>query len=507
MQASASDKALARWTQLDNDRSSFLKRLEKYALLTLPRLLPEESTTQNSTELVHDYQSVGAQSVTHLVNKMMLALFAPSRPFFRLGLSTKFKQSLVSQGVTEAIIDTTLANGERQAAAELDKRPIRAKLYEVLSSLVVLGNSLLYLPKDRDDQARVFSIRDYVVRRTGDGRVKEIIVRERLKFDELDEAVQAAVVAQHKPDDKVNLLHWIVLEADGSYSETTWVDDERLPPPFDGAYPEAQNPWRVLAWALADKNDYGTGYVEDYAGDFSALSMLSRSVVEGAILASQFKWLANPAGITRPDEFEKAENGAVLPGVKGDLELVSNSKPGDLQVVQGVAQDYIQRIGRGFLLGSAVTRQAERVTAEEMRQQAQELETTLGGVYSQIAIDLQSPIARWLLALIEVSIQGTQLEVSIITGLDALSRNGDLSNLRGALADAANLQALGPLLDRIDDAAVLATIFAGWGLDPDKYVLSQDAYQQRLQARQDAAAQEAAATAGAQAGAAAAMQP
>ena len=61
------------------------------------------------------------------------------------------------------------------------------------------------------------------------------------------------------------------------------------------------------------------------------------------------------------EDLENSENGAALPGQEGDVSLVANSKPGDLAVVGNVVQDYIGRIGRGFLLGSATTRDAERV--------------------------------------------------------------------------------------------------------------------------------------------------
>lgn len=50
-----------------------------------------------------------------------------------------------------------------------------------------------------------------------------------------------------------------------------------------------------------------------------------------------------------------------------------------------------------FLLNSAVQRQGERVTAEEIRYVAGELEDTLGGVYSILAQELQLPLAKRLL--------------------------------------------------------------------------------------------------------------
>ena len=42
----------------------------------------------------------------------------------------------------------------------------------------------------------------------------------------------------------------------------------------------------------------------------------------------------------------------------------------------------------------------------------------------------------------DFSLQGTQIEVTIVTGLDALSRNGDLENFRLAISDLAQIATL-----------------------------------------------------------------
>lgn len=76
--------ASSEWTRLQGRRRGLEKRWEKYASFTLPRLYTDERWDEDTDELAHDWQSVGAQAVNHVVNKMMLALFAPSRPFMRL---------------------------------------------------------------------------------------------------------------------------------------------------------------------------------------------------------------------------------------------------------------------------------------------------------------------------------------------------------------------------------------------------------------------------------------
>jgi hypothetical protein len=431
--------ASARWTQLQGQRSSFITRCEKYAGFTIPKLCLPQNYNQNSTELMHDFQAVGAQAVNHLANKIMLALFAPSRPFFRLDADLKLRSDLAKLGVDAQKLTDMLAQGEKESIAELDRRGLRPKLYDAIKHLIVLGNCLMIL----GDEVRVVGIKNYTVRRSMTGRLLELVHADKVMFDELDPAVQQACIAwksgkyANQQDMEVTLYRWIKRGDDGLYYLTQWVDNCQLPKAFNGSWTEEKLPYRVLTWDLSDDAHYGTGLVEDYQGDFAGLSTMQRSQITGAVLASEFRWLIDPAGMTKPEDFQDSENGAALPGRKDDVHLVQSSKSGDLQLVMSVASEYITRIGRGFLLGSSVTRDAERVTAEEIRMQANELETSLGGAYSRLAVDFQIPMAYWLLDIIGLQIGGNRVRPSIVTGLEALSRTGDLEELKLWLADMA----------------------------------------------------------------------
>lgn len=491
----SSKTAKSEFTRLDGLRAAYLTRAEKHAGFTLPRICPPSNYDSNRDSLTHDYQSVGAQAVNHLVNRLMLTMFAPSRPFMRLGLDRVTLKQLLDKGVPADVIETTLAEGEQQAVAELDNRPVRPKLYELLATLTIVGDGLLHLPSDKEEDAAVFGIRDYVIQRTPAGRISTLIVREKVSAVDLTDEARAAYLStpsrQLKDEDTVHVYHWVTRLDRNKLAETTWVEDTQLPENFTETYSDDACPWVATAWHLKRGQHYGTGHVEDYSGDFAALSALSEAQVKGAILASEFRWLVNPGGMTKPEDLEGSENGAALPGVEGDVTLVANSKPGDLQVVRTIGEDYIRRIGHGFLLNSAMTRDAERVTAEEIRLQAMELETGLGGVYTRLALGLQAPIGRWLLNSIDVDVGGTKLTMRIITGLDALSRNGDLAALRAALADIAGLQQLGPIAGELNLQAVIATIFIGHGIKSDRYLKTpaqKEAEQEQMLANQAAEA-------------------
>ncbi len=496
-----SKTAKSEFTRLDGLRAAYLTRAEKHAGFTLPRICPPSNYDSNRDSLTHDFQSVGAQAVNHLVNRLMLTLFAPSRPFLRLTLARDLMNKLVSEGADPADIESALAEGEQQATAELDNRPIRPKLYELLATLVIVGDGLMHLPRGDEEEASVYNIRDYVQQRTPAGRISTLIVREKVLATDLTEPARVAYLASGKrilkDDDVVCVYHYVRRLAKHKLEETTWVEDTQLPPEFTETYSDEDCPWVSTAWHLKRGQHYGTSHVEDYSGDFAALSALSEAQVKGAILASEFRWLVNPGGMTKPEDLQNSENGAALPGVEGDITLVANSKPGDLQVVRLIGEDYIRRIGHGFLLNSAMTRDAERVTAEEIRLQAMELETGLGGVYTRLALGLQAPLGRWLLDAVDVKLGSTKIKMRIVTGLDALSRNGDLAALRAALADCAGLQQLGDVAGELNLQAIISTIFIGHGIKADKYLKTAT----QKAAEQEQALANQAATAGAEAAA------
>lgn len=452
--------APGRWSQLEGVRRGLIRRCEDYAAYTLPKLCLPDRFDQNNQELSHDYQAVGAQSVNHLANKIMLALFAPSRPFFRLDATTAMTQQIANMGVPESKIANMLAQGEKEAVKQLDKLALRPKLYEAIKHLIVIGNVLLCLD---DGSMRVVGIKKYAVRRSLTGKLLELMIADKVMFDELEPDVQEHARRYMNPqeDREVTLYKWIKRNAVGDYEMTQWVDNFQLPKIFNGKWPESKLPYRVLTWDLADGQHYGTGLVEDYAPDFAGLSTLSKAQVMGAVLASEFRWLVNPAGMTKPEDFENSQNGAAIPGQEGDVTLVQSGKAGDLQITMNMAAEYVNRIGRGFLLGSTIVRDAERVTAEEIRMVANELETALGGAYSRMAVDFQIPLAVWLLEDVGLGIDGTQFEPTVVTGLDALSRIGDLEELKLWLVDMAGLATLPPALQarlHLDEiAADLAT--------------------------------------------------
>jgi hypothetical protein len=129
-----------------------------------------------------------------------------------------------------------------------------------------------------------------------------------------------------------------------------------------------------------------------------------------------------------------------------------------------------------FLLHTAVTRDAERVTAEEIRLQAAELESTLGGIYTNLSFLLQYPIARKLLNNLDPAYK--KLKVTILTGLEALSRFSDLENWKRLIMDLANMNNIPPAAAAwIKYGDLIKILAVGYALDYTKVLKTQEEFE------------------------------
>lgn len=493
------------WSKLDGRRQPMIDRAERYAALTIPTVCLPDGFIPESMDITHDWQSLGAQATNHVVNKLMTAMFAPSRPFFRVAEGKRTKAMAAKLGLSETALADTLANMERTSSKALDERGQRPKLYTVMRHLVVAGNVLLILD---NDQLRTMGLKYYCVRRNYQGKVVQLVIREKMRFCDLDEKVQALWSTKYQKDDECYYYKLINYHSRGGYHMTQWVDEARLPKEWEARWTEDKFPYLALTWNLADESDYGTGLVEDYAGDFEALSQLSEAIVTGGVIGTEFRWVNNPNGLTSIEDFRNSVNGDTISGNAKDVTAIAPPVTEGVKVAQAVAQEYVQRISRGFLMTSAVTRNAERVTAEEVRMNALELEGAFGGTYSSLAPQVQKPIAQWMLATADFDVKGSDLNIVIVTGLDALSRNGELESLDVAFTKLAKFAtAPEPLLQRTKWQELSDFIGQGCGIDLKRFIMSEQefaAVQQQMMAQQGALEAQ---TAGATAQAEAAAQP
>lgn len=472
------------WDKLDTEAGvqEVIARAERCARLTLPSLFFEEGTQDaDSEDVPPEWQSYGAQLVNHLATRLMLALFAPSRPFTRMDPKTGFAAAAGEAGLSEADLRSVLGMAEKEMTKEVDRRAMRPKLFELLKQLLVVGPTTLVLDRE-NEQLRVISLRNFRVKRDIYGRVHTHVIKECIEADELPPELQAIL-----PPSKTGKVDYFILvqrnyAAKDQYTVKHYVEDVHLAA-WDKSYAKQKLPYQAITWTLPDSANYGNSLVAEYAGDFTAFAQLCAAQTAAGVLASEYRWLKDPSATLDSKEFEDSENGEVVSGEKGALGIVNVAAEmaAAMQAQEIARKPLEQRLGRAFVLASAVVRDSERTTGVEIRQLAQELDTGLGGGYSRIAVDVQAPMSYFLLDLMDVQFKPKDIELTIVTGLDALSRSGDLSNLKewlATLAGAATIpeQALKRLKfqDLASDLATPLGIQAGKYLYSDAEVAAQD---------------------------------
>ena len=144
--------------------------------------------------------------------------------------------------------------------------------------------------------------------------------------------------------------------------------------------------------------------------------------------------MVSPNGTTRASHLAQSPNGAIVEGSANDVSVLQVNKLGDFRIAYDVMQRIETRLEHAFLLNASVQRQAERVTAEEIRFMASELETSLGGIYSIHSQELQLPYITRKIHIMQKNkklpaLPKGMVKPTIVTGLEALGRGNDRQKL------------------------------------------------------------------------------
>lgn len=435
--------AKERWAKLDGNRHGVLNRARLAADLTIPALMPPEGSNEN-TVLPTPYQSLGARGVNNLSSKLTLALFPPSTAFFRFAIDEDIIEEL---GEGRAAVEEGLRKMENRMMKRVEAGNLRTMLHSAIKHMIVTGNSLVYMPTDGG--VRMYRLSQYCCVRDPMGRVIEIVTKESVHPTSLsDEVKQATEVSTGvDKDEPVDVYTHVQHTAKDRVEWYQEINDKRVPG-SEGRAKAAESPFIVLRWTAVENEDYGRGLVEEYQGDLRSLEGLSKGIVGFSAVAAKIIFLLHPNSTTDEDSLAEAESGDIVTGRIDDIDVLQLDKYADFQVAKGVIDDLTLRLSHAFLLQSGTIRNAERVTAEEIRAQAQELEDVLGGVYTVQSQELQLPIVNRLMAQMRASgefpalpkVDGRPAIVpKIVTGFEALGRGHELNRYRAYFSEGAAL--------------------------------------------------------------------
>jgi len=483
------ESAQTTYTSLEGQRWSFLDRGRTSAELTIPYVLPPEGHG-SATKYYTPYQGIGARGVNNLASKLLIALLPPNAPFFRLVIDRyeldKAKAELGEEQGEQLRTDLekALSEVERAVSQEVEVEAFRVGVFEALKNLLITGNTLLYLPDDGG--MRVFRPDRYVVKRDPMGNVTHIAVKETVAPMMLPESVRNEVYKESK-EDTCELFTSIVREGD-KYVVRQDVKGMPIEESY-GEYALDKSPWLPLRYTRIDGEDYGRGFVEEYIGDLKSLEALTKAIVEGSAAAAKVLFMVNPNGTTRARTLAEAPNGAIVQGSDGDVSVLQLNKFNDFRVAQTVMAQIQDRLSHAFLLNSNVVRQAERVTAEEIRMLSQELEAALGGLYSILSQEFQLPLVTRLMERMSKKDRLPKLpkdivKPTIVTGIEALGRGNDLNRLDMFLAGAN--QVVGPeaVMQYVNVSDYFKRRATALGIETEGLIKTEEEIQQAMQQAQ-----------------------
>ena len=438
------------------DRQWYLTEAMESAKLTIPSIMPSDQDItliemRNSpVDIPKPWQSLGARGTRNLAAKLVLAIFPPTGAFMRYMLSPEFKRELEAPERQEqrAEIEKGFAMRERAIADDIETANVRTKTDQVMRHLLVAGNMMAYLPPGGG--VRTFPLNSYVCRRDFMGDVVELIYVEPLDRANLPEAIRETLLkhgAEEDPQapgelkicdtekDKTVMVYTRVRLRDARYYFTQEVDGHEVESKR-GSVPKAKMPYLVLRLTIIDGEDYGRGYVEEFRGDLRSLEELRKSIVIASLNAARLIPLVRPGAAVTPKKLMEAQNGQAIFGQDGDVVMLQQQKQGDMQVAAATSSDLVTALSAAFLLNSSFQRQAERVTAEEVRRMAEELDDALGGFYSVMSQEYQLPLAlRTEERLIKKGVLN-RLEPKdaarpvVVTGLAAIGRGHEFNRTR-----------------------------------------------------------------------------
>jgi hypothetical protein len=481
-----------RYDQLKTTRDPFLQRGRDCSKVTIPSICPDSNQGDHG-KLKTPWQSTGARGIAHLSHKLLITLLPPNTPFFKLEIDGLALQIEEQGPEIKTELDTALVKVEQACMTSLETMSARASLNQAFRQLLVTGNVLLYvLP----DGIRVIHLQDYCVVRDPMGHITEILIEEEV----YPEALPDGFLPDQKEEEtleatKKNMkIHTCVKFEDGM---ATWYQEckgKEIPDTY-GRCPENCSPWIVLRYEKLDSEDYGRSHTEQYYGDLTALESLYQAVIEAAAAASKILFLCNPNGTTRPKTLSSAANGAIVQGNAQDVSVVQANKQADLQIANSTIDRIEGRLQFAFLLNSAIQRPGERVTAEEIRYMAQELEASIGGFYSILTQELQLPLVRRLIYMLQKKGKLPEFPNSqetgeplvlpkAVTGLEGIGRGDDMNKLTEFLT--LTQQVLGPEIAQqyVNYEEALRRLAASASIDTTNLVKTSEQLQQEAAAAQ-----------------------
>lgn len=474
----------------ESNRQPYIDRAKEFSAISLPYVLNPDFMYSSNMNSNYIQQSYGGRLVNTLVGKMVMAILPPTSSSFRL----QYDDTLLDNGsytpeqITEAknVLSNQISSATKNINDEIENQQLRDSAFEWALQLVVVGSCVI--EKVKNDGIMVHTLENFTVNLNQRGRALGICILEKRKEPIQDETINWDEVT--KDSDGLYNLYTLCRKIEG---EEKWEVSQSIDD-FDigevKTYTTDSVPFKYLGWKFVYGDKYHRPYIEDYFCDLKQYNKLSHLLTDGSLIASKILLFVDERGNrTRKKDVSDSNNGDVLNGNAQDVTALTIGKNFDFQIPMQRLNDIGQSLANAFLMKEGIRRDAERVTAEEIRMMAQELESSnMSGVYSRLSKSFSKQIVLWIMQ--ELNIEFKEIKVNVITGLDALGRSAEAQKLDAFMQ---RMVALG-YNGLVKENEVISRFASFDGIDTNSLIKTSQEIQAERQKQQEALVQEQIAT-------------
>lgn len=422
-----------RFSELERYKMQALDTARECSRLTRPSVVPACGHVPGMPTKYPE-SSHGGRLVSNLVSQLLLILFPPGIPFYKLDLESVDVRELSktlklpdNKTMYDALRETFVSL-ENNSVIALESDADREKLRMILEQSVVAGDSMF---STLGEELRIIPMADWVILRGPSGEMLEAVYRESLPVNDDLENV---------PISEEDRVRGLVTRYVRAYRKNKrWAVEffvSNTEEPYDNLSVKDEDFWiHSNPWSLTSGEDYGRGHVEANLGDIRTYDSGIQLVNESATALSKVLFLVKPNGVTKALDVAQAENTQIIHGDSNDVGVVQANKVYDMGAFINMLNGIKQDLDISFMMPTALRRSGERVTAEEIRRMAAEFEKSQGGIYSSLSLNIQKPVARLLMRKLFKRSKGafgklklTDLLPIVNTGLQGLGRNLELEN-------------------------------------------------------------------------------
>lgn len=506
-------KAESVYEELCVGRWGMQQKAINLAAISIPSAFPPVGYRPEQT-LPPPNQSINSQMITNLASNIMLTMLPPGKPILKYNIIEHKLQPEIDKD--PALYAMTLLALSRRALANrerLEVTNIRTAVTQAITQLLLAGNVLWKHIKI--DWPSVHNLDTYVVKRNSTGQQLHTILKQKVNLGDMklstrtfieNVRINAAPVQvtddqqrateftdevdiycccklHHMSNDKEVWLYWE--EYNGEMIPDTDVMCDYNEPPLYAA-------WLVPKYGF----NWGLSYCELYEGDMYLVENLQGALTDMAEAAALTLLFVKPGGTTSKKVLEKARNLRMMYGDANDVTVFRLDKGQDGQFVQSNLEAATRRLGAAFLRLSSIQRQAERVTAEEWKMMAAELDKAMGGLYSELAQGLGRHIIMRFLALQHeedkslAPLPNGIVRVGVITGLDAMGLSDEETNLENALMVLNKVFGPQGVVGMLNGTDIVRRVLAGNSVKPDGLIKDENQQAADQQKAQQATMQQ-----------------